>query len=78
MCQMQQGSESQEDLHEICLHIAEQCPSERGNVPNGPAAERAELSASHERKPDQGGDYQKIGNQHCIGQSQNTTDKTEF
>ena len=40
MCQMQQGSESQEDLHEICLHIAEQCPSERENVPNGPAAER--------------------------------------
>ena len=62
MCQMQQGSESQEDLHEICLHIAEQCPSERGNVPNGHAAERVELSASRERKPDQEGGYQEIGN----------------
>ena len=61
MCQMQQGSEYQGDLHEICLHIAEQCPSERGNAPNGTAAERVELPAFRERKPDQEGGYQEMG-----------------
>ena len=64
MCQMQLESESPGELREICLHIAEQCPSERGNVPNGSAAERVVLSASHKRKPEQEGSYQEIEYQH--------------